>query len=162
MSEDIGIVGMRFRLLVFSALLTALLVTSQEAGAQGNNKAETSKTVKTHISGSKQSNASSIAVATRRSLRVQSKVRVGQNFNDYCVVAWPTAPEMFGSTLVMTMTCEHVPEYQYLFTQVQYGHSKLRVTPSTGSMHVIGKVIGVAQSELGYKELVVSASKITL
>jgi lysophospholipase L1-like esterase len=87
---------------------------------------------------------------------------VGDRFNDYCVVAWPTAPEITQNAIVMTMSCQHVPEGQFLFTQVQFGNPRLEMTPSTGEVHVIGKIADIATSDYGYKELVVSASQVIL
>jgi len=86
---------------------------------------------------------------------------IGAAFDDECVVAWPTAPTVTSSSIEMTMTCAHVPEGQFLFTYVGYGNPNLTVTPDTGKMHVIGKVVDIAKSDYGYKELVVQASSIT-
>jgi hypothetical protein len=86
---------------------------------------------------------------------------VGSPFSDDCVVAWPTAPTVTSDSIIMTMTCGHVPEGEFLFTQVQYGNPNLDVTPSTGTMHVVGRVVDVAKSDYGYEELVVRASSIT-
>jgi hypothetical protein len=62
----------------------------------------------------------------------------------------------------MTMTCSNVPEGEYLFTQVHYGDPNLDITPDTGDVQVIGKVVGTVTSEFGFKELVVAASDIKL
>ncbi len=87
---------------------------------------------------------------------------IGQAFNDHCVVAWPTAPTITSNSIIMTMSCEHVPESQYLFTQVQYDDPHLDITPATGTVSVIGTIIDIATSDYGYKELVVQASKVVL
>ena len=87
---------------------------------------------------------------------------VGSAFDDYCIVAWPTAPTTTSDSIEMTMTCQHVPEGEFLFTHVIYGDPNLDVTPSTGEMHIIGRVADVATSDYGYKELVVNASRVVL
>ena len=86
----------------------------------------------------------------------------GDSFNETCVVAWPTAPVITQDSIVMTMTCSNVPEGEYLFTQVHYGDPNLDITPDTGDVQVIGKVVGTVTSEFGFKELVVAASDIKL
>jgi hypothetical protein len=87
---------------------------------------------------------------------------IGAPFDDDCVVAWPTAPTVTSQDIEMTMTCAHVPESDFLFTHVIYADPNLNVTPSTGQMHVTGKVVDIATSAYGYKELVVEASTIKL
>jgi len=87
---------------------------------------------------------------------------IGSTFDDECVVAWPTAPSISSSSIEMTMSCDHVPEGEFLFTDVGYDDPNLSVTPDTGKMHVVGKIIDISQSDYGYKELVVEASRITL
>jgi hypothetical protein len=62
----------------------------------------------------------------------------------------------------MTMSCAHVPENIYLFTQVDYDNPNLAITPSTGAIGVEGRVVDIATSEYGYKELVVEASNVQL
>jgi len=59
------------------------------------------------------------------------------------------------------MTCANVPEDTYLFTQVQYDDPNLNVTPDTGELHVVGKIIDVNRSDYGFSTLVVQASSIT-
>jgi hypothetical protein len=86
---------------------------------------------------------------------------IGARFDSECVVAWPTAPTITSNSIVMTMTCQNVPEDEFQFTQVTYNDPNLPVTPDTGQMEVIGRVEDVAQSDLGFKELVVQASNIT-
>jgi len=86
----------------------------------------------------------------------------GARFNDDCVIAWPTAPSYTSNSIEMTMTCEHVPENEYLFTDVVYNDPSLQPTPDTGTMHVVGRVLGVARSDYGYSELEVQASQITI
>jgi hypothetical protein len=87
---------------------------------------------------------------------------VGDHFVGDCVVAWPTAPVITQTAIIMTMSCSNVPETEYLFTQVQYGEPNLDITPDTGEVQVTGKVIGVETSDYGFKELVVLASNIKL
>jgi hypothetical protein len=60
------------------------------------------------------------------------------------------------------MSCNHVPEGQYLFTDVIYDDPSLQPTPDSGTMHVIGRVVDVARSDYGYSELVVQASSVTI
>jgi hypothetical protein len=87
---------------------------------------------------------------------------IGARFNDDCVIAWPTAPSYTSTSIEMTMTCDHVPEGQYLFTNVTYDDPSLQPTPDSGTMHVIGRVEDVARSDYGYTELVVQASSVTI
>lgn len=86
----------------------------------------------------------------------------GSHFDDMCVVAWPSAPVTSSNSIQMTMSCQHVPEQEFLFTQVIYGDPNLRVTPGTGYTHVVGTVIGTARSDLGFDELEVQATSITI
>jgi hypothetical protein len=92
----------------------------------------------------------------------QQPLAIGSTFNDECVVAWPTAPVRTTASIEMTMSCAHVPESTYLFTHVIYNDPNLRITPNTGKIGVEGRVVDVARSEYGYKELVVQASNIQL
>jgi hypothetical protein len=62
----------------------------------------------------------------------------------------------------MTMSCQHVPESEYLFTDVSYGDPNLAITPDTPEARVIGRVVGTATSDLGYKELLVAASSVVV
>ena len=84
---------------------------------------------------------------------------VGSAFDARCVVAWPTAPLRSKSSITMRMSCLGVPK-QFLFVDVGYGDPDFPVTPSTGYMRVRGSVVDVARSELGFRTLVVAASKI--
>jgi hypothetical protein len=86
----------------------------------------------------------------------------GSHFNDDCVIAWPTAPTYTNNSIEMTMSCDHVPEGQYLFTDVTYDDPSLQPTPDSGTMHVVGQVLGVARSDYGYSELEVQASDVTI
>jgi hypothetical protein len=85
----------------------------------------------------------------------------GSHFDDYCVIAWPTAPFYTAEAIQMTMSCVHVDENTYLFTVVQYDDPNLKPTPDPGQMHVVGTVIGTAHSDYGYNELEVQASTVT-
>ena len=89
-----------------------------------------------------------------------SNFTVGSRFSAWCVVAWPTAPQRSDSDIEMRMTCQGVPEDQYLFTDVAYPDPNLDVTPSTGQMFVKGKVIGTTRSDFGFTTLDVLASTI--
>lgn len=86
----------------------------------------------------------------------------GDAFNDYCVIAWPTAPGYTSDSIQMTMTCQHVPEGRFLFTDVIYRSTTLHPTPDTGYMHVVGRVLDVATSAYGFSELEVEATSVTL
>jgi hypothetical protein len=92
----------------------------------------------------------------------QPSLAVGSSFDSLCVVAWPTAPTITNSSIIMTMSCESVPETDYLFTNVTYDDPNLPITPDTGEIRVIGRVVNVATSDFGYRELVVQASNIIL
>ena len=87
---------------------------------------------------------------------------VGAPFRDRCTVAWPTAPTVTSTQIQMTMECPHVPESQFLLTVVIYDDPNLPVSPSHATMDVVGKVVDVAMSGYGFKELVVHADQITL
>jgi pimeloyl-ACP methyl ester carboxylesterase len=87
---------------------------------------------------------------------------VGAPFDSECVVAWPTAPVRTSDSIQMTMSCSQVPENEYLFAQVVYGDPNLPVTPDHSRVHVIGKIVDIATSAYGYKELVVDASSVQL
>lgn len=62
----------------------------------------------------------------------------------------------------MAMSCSHVPHRRFLLTHVSYGDPDLRITPSTGRVHVHGRVVDVARSEYGFNELVVRADEVRL
>jgi hypothetical protein len=85
----------------------------------------------------------------------------GANFDDYCEIAWPTAPSYTSDSIMMTMSCEHVPESLYLFTDVVYDDPNFQPTPDSGEMHVVGTVAGVVRSDYGYSELEVQATDVT-
>jgi hypothetical protein len=85
---------------------------------------------------------------------------VGAPFNSECVVAWPTAPVTTSTSIQMTMSCDAVPENEYLFTQVDYGDPNLPISPDHARAHVIGTIVDIATSAYGYKELVVQASSV--
>lgn len=86
---------------------------------------------------------------------------VGDHFSDQCGIAWPTAPTYTSDSIEMTMSCEHVPEGEYLFTDVVYNDPNLQPTPDTGLMRVIGTIVGVAHSDYGFSILEVQASDVT-
>jgi hypothetical protein len=100
--------------------------------------------------------------STTTTVSAGTRLAIGDLFNDYCVVALPTAPEVTQSAIIMTMTCQHVPEGEFQFTQVQYGDPNLAITPSTGEVHVTGRVVDIARSDYGYKVLVVNATHVDL
>lgn len=85
----------------------------------------------------------------------------GSRFDDYCYVAWPTAPSYTSTSIQMTMSCNHVPQSKFLLTQVVYDDPQLRVTPSTGRMHVTGTVLDTARSAMGYDLLMVHATTVS-
>jgi hypothetical protein len=87
---------------------------------------------------------------------------IGSPFASWCVVAWPTAPTVSSEGIEMTMSCEAVPEDQYLFTDVSYGDPNLPISPDHSRAYVEGTVTDVARSEYGFSELVVEASKVTV
>jgi len=85
---------------------------------------------------------------------------IGSHFDSECVVAWPTAPVTTSTSIQMTMSCNAVPERQFLFTEVIYGDPNLPISPDHARAHVIGTVVDTATSAYGYKELVVQASSV--
>lgn len=64
----------------------------------------------------------------------------------------PTARDHLGSSGLRTSQA----------TDVTYGDPNLVVTPSTGSMRVYGTVVDIAESEYGFKVLLVYADRIDL
>jgi hypothetical protein len=99
---------------------------------------------------------------TVRQPPASSSLAIGSSFDSECIVAWPTAPSYTSQGVEMTMTCAAVPESQYLFTSVVYGDPNFKITPSTGYVRVQGKVVDVATSGYGFKELVVEANRVTI
>jgi hypothetical protein len=97
----------------------------------------------------------------RPSTTASTGFNVGDDFDTECQVAWPTAPTRTTREIDMTMQCLNIPS-DYLLVAVAYPDPNLPVTPSTGRMHVHGRIVDIAQSEYGYKELVVLADRITL
>lgn len=75
-------------------------------------------------------------------------------------MAWPTAPVVTSDSIQMTMSCDAVPEDEYLFTEVVYGDPNLPITPDNSRAYVVGKIVDVATSAYGYKELIVQASSV--
>ncbi|HET8861636.1 MAG TPA: hypothetical protein VFM94_00105 [Solirubrobacterales bacterium] len=88
-------------------------------------------------------------------------LEVGSSFDDECVVAWPTAPTRTADAIELTMSCDHVPEDEFLFTAVIYGDPDLDIHPDS-TAHVEGEVVSIAESDYGYRELVVEASSVVL
>jgi hypothetical protein len=84
----------------------------------------------------------------------------GSSFASTCVVAWPTAPTITSNSIQMTMSCNAVPESEYLFTVVTYDDPNLAICPASPDADVVGTISGTAQSEYGYKELLVQASSV--
>lgn len=85
---------------------------------------------------------------------------IGSSFVSWCVVAWPTAPVVSSEGIQMTMSCDAVPENEYLFTVVLYGDPDLPVSPEHARAYVEGTISDVAESEYGYRELVVEATSV--
>ena len=86
---------------------------------------------------------------------------IGDKFDASCVVAWPTAPVRSQSGTDMRMSCGGVPG-QFLFVDVHTNDRNLAINPSTGSVRVIGKIVDIAESEYGFRSLVVLASQVVL
>lgn len=78
------------------------------------------------------------------------------------MINWPTAPSYTSHSIQMVMGCRHVAQQKFLYTEVVYGDPSLRVNPSTGAMHIIGRVIGTAHSAYGYDVLEVEAETIEI
>jgi len=100
--------------------------------------------------------------ATAPTAPATSGFAIGSRFDDDCVIAWPTAPVYTSNSIEMTMSCEHVPEDEYLFTNVTYDNTGFQPTPDSGTIHVVGQVVNVARSAYGFSELVVQASSVTI
>jgi pimeloyl-ACP methyl ester carboxylesterase len=86
-------------------------------------------------------------------------LQIGAVFDDDCTVAWPTAPTRTSQYIQMTMECVHLP-HEYLLAVVVYPDPNFNVTPSTGRMHVHGRVVDIATSGYGFRELVVQADRV--
>jgi hypothetical protein len=86
---------------------------------------------------------------------------VGSIFEDDCQVAWPTAPTRTTTDIEMHMECVHLPS-SYLLAIVVYPDPNLKMTPSTGRVHVHGRIVDIAKSDYGFRELVVQADRIEL
>lgn len=84
----------------------------------------------------------------------------GDSFSANCVVAWPTAPAYTTTKIVMTMSCQGVPQ-QFTFVNVSYPDPNLPITPNTGTVQVQGKIVDFETSTFGFREIVVNASKIS-
>jgi hypothetical protein len=98
--------------------------------------------------------------STPRPSDTGSSPAIGSHFESWCVVAWPTAPLITTEGIQMTMSCDAVPESQYLFTEVAYGDPNLPISPEHARAYVIGQVVDVGESAYGYSELVVEASSV--
>ncbi len=85
---------------------------------------------------------------------------IGSTFASWCVVAWPTAPVISKEGIQMTMSCDAVPENEYLFTVVLYGNPDLPISTEHSRAFVEGTISDVAESEYGYRELVVQATSV--
>lgn len=91
----------------------------------------------------------------------QTGFAIGDPFDLECQVAWPTAPSRTSTHIVMMMQCPGIPN-DYLLVQVAYADPNLPIYPSTGPVRVRGQIVDVAQSELGFKILLVAATEIDL
>jgi hypothetical protein len=101
-----------------------------------------------------------VSAPTTTTTAPTGSLTIGSHFDSECVVAWPTAPVTTSTSIQMTMSCDAVPENEYLFTQVDYGDPNLPVSPDHARAHVIGTIVDIATSAYGYKELVVQASSV--
>jgi hypothetical protein len=97
--------------------------------------------------------------STSTSSGTSNELGVGSTFDDDCSVAWPTAPTRTSQYIEMTMECAHLP-HQYMLAVVVYPDPNFNVTPSTGRMHIHGRVVDIAKSAYGFSELVVQADRI--
>jgi hypothetical protein len=86
----------------------------------------------------------------------------GDSFEASCTIAWPSAPTRDSETIQMLTTCSGVPTTDFQFVQVVYPDPNLEVTPSTGAMRVEGEVYDIAESEIGYRVLIVLADDVEL
>jgi hypothetical protein len=90
-----------------------------------------------------------------------SSYAVGDTFEDDCQVAWPTAPTRTTTEIEMHMECVHLRS-PYLLAIVVYPDPNLKMTPSTGRVHVHGRIVDIATSDYGFHELVIEADRIDL
>lgn len=99
--------------------------------------------------------------ATTTAITTGRTFEIGDRFSASCVVAWPTAPVRSQSGTDMRMSCSGVP-HQFLFVDVHSDDRNLPITPSTGNVQVTGRIVDVAESEHGFRTLVVYASRIDI
>lgn len=99
--------------------------------------------------------------ATTTQIATGRTFQIGDTFSASCVVAWPTAPQRTRSGTDMRMSCLGVPK-QFLFVDVHSDDRNLPITPSTGHVQVTGKILDVAESEHGFRVLVVYASRVDI
>jgi len=90
-----------------------------------------------------------------------SSYAVGDTFEDDCQVAWPTAPTRTTTDIEMHMECVHLRS-PYILAIVVYPDPNLNMTPSTGRVHVHGRIVDIATSDYGFRELVIEADRIDL
>lgn len=87
------------------------------------------------------------------------RIDVGDPFRDRCTIAWPTAPTRTTTSILMRTTCQKVTG-QFLFVDITYGDPDLAVTPSHSTVDVEGRIADIAESELGFKVLMVLADQV--
>jgi hypothetical protein len=87
--------------------------------------------------------------------------QVGDSFDLFCQVAWPTAPTRTTNSIEMTMQCPGIPA-EFLLVYVSFGEPNLPITPSTGRVRVRGRIVNHARNELGFKLLVVIADSVEI
>lgn len=85
----------------------------------------------------------------------------GDAFHDICQVAWPTAPTRTTQAIQLTTTCQNTPG-QFLFVVVRYDDPDFEISPSRSQVEVKGTIADIAESEYGYKSLIVEADEMEL
>lgn len=89
------------------------------------------------------------------------RLDIGDRFSMRCTVAWPTAPTRSTQGIQMRTFCPGLSG-QFQFVDILYEDPDLPVTPSRATMQVEGEIADVAESELGFKILVVLADDIVV
>jgi lysophospholipase L1-like esterase len=107
------------------------------------------------------STTAQLTTATTTQITTGRTFQIGDSFSARCVVAWPTAPQRSRSGTDMRMSCLGVPK-QFLFVDVPSDDRNLPITPSTGHVQVTGRILDVAESEHGFRVLVVYASRVDI
>lgn len=104
---------------------------------------------------------SEATTTTAKPIATGDRYELGDDFAARCTVAWPTAPTRSSQGITMRTTCPKVNK-QFLFVDIFYDDPDLDVTPSHPTMDIRGQIVDIAESELGFKVLMVEADEVTV